>query len=270
MEGRFQPSIGKQPSVETLIDYCVRGGWPANLGVDPENYGLIPKDNLEKSITSATHLDGKDRIERKMRMLLSSLARNESTMASKKTLQRDIKEYDDEDVADNTITDYLDCLDRLFLIEDLPSFEPNFRSPVRIGKASKRHLADPSLAVAALGMNRNRLLNDLKTFGFIFESLCCHDLTIYAESNGFGVFHYRDAKDNELDMVIEDNDGWAGFEIKLGANEIDTGAKNLLSVAKKFKESKPPKLLCVICGMSSAAYRREDGVYVVPITSLKD
>jgi len=270
MEGTFKPALGRDVSLTDLVDYCVRGGWPANIGVDRENWGLIPRDILNKNIESAAHLDGKNRVERKFRMLLGSLARNESTLASKKTLRRDMMESDDEDIADNTLTEYLDCLDRLFLLEDQPSFEPNFRSPYRLGKSPKRHLADPSLAVAALGMNRNKLVGDLKLFGFVFESLCYHDLKAYSEANGFGIFHYRDDKGNEIDAVVEDDTGWAGFEIKLGAQEIDDGARNLLRIAKKYEGSVKPKLLCVICGMASAAYRRDDGILVVPITSLKD
>ncbi len=257
--------------LERLIDLCIRGGWPGSLNVDVSNQGMLPKDYIEKAAVSASRLDGVIRNETKMRMLIRSLGRNESTVVSKKTLQRDIKEADDEVLADNTIIEYLDCLARIFLTDDQSAFSPNFRSPIRIGKAPKRHLADPSLAVATMGLNHDKLLADLKTFGFIFESLCIHDLRIYAEADGGKLFHYRDDKNNEIDAIVEDSEGgWSGFEIKLGTSEIDAAAKELLKIKNMFSDSVPPKALCVICGMATAAYMRDDGVYVVPITSLRN
>ena len=146
------------------------------------------------------------------------------------------------------------------------------RSSVRIKQAEKRHFSDPSLACALLRLTPEHLINDLTTFGFLFEALCERDLKIYAESFGGKLYHYQDYNGKEIDAVIELANGeWCAFEIKLGANQIDTAAKELISLRNSIANEKDgvvPKILCVICGMSNAAYKREDGVYVVPITAL--
>lgn len=144
------------------------------------------------------------------------------------------------------------------------------RSSVRVGKKPKRHLADPSLAAAVLGATPERLMQDLNTLGFLFESLCERDLTIYAQANGGALYHYRDGNDREIDAALELPDGrWGAFEIKLGANQIDTAAESLLKMKGIFEEdphAKAPSVLAVICGLTSFAYTRPDGVVVVPIT----
>ena len=163
---------------------------------------------------------------------------------------------------------------RLFLLDDQPAFSSNIRSPIRIKQAEKRHFCDPALACALIKATPERLLNDLNTFGFMFEALCERDLRIYAESFGASLMHYQDYQNREIDAVIELNDGrWCAFEIKLGANQIDAAAAELVSIRDdiaKEKDSVPPSVLCVICGMTNAAYVRPDGVFVVPITALKD
>lgn len=144
---------------------------------------------------------------------------------------------------------------------------------MRVKQAEKRHLADTSLACALLKLTPAALLNDLETLGFMFEALCERDLRIYAESLGANLYHYQDYKNREIDAVIELPDGnWCAFEIKLGANQIDQAAANLLKIKREFEEDKksvPPSVLCVLCGLSNAAYKREDGVFVVPITALR-
>ena len=158
----------------------------------------------------------------------------------------------------------------MHLINDLPGFSPNLRSDARIGKNPKRHLTDVSLAIASLNLNHEMLRNDLNTFGLLFESLCEHDLQIYVEHNGGHLFHYRDGRGREIDAIVEMSDGrWGAFEIKLGAGQIDSAAENLLKLDRFFREEGcPPSILCIVCGMTTYAYRRPDGVYVVPITSL--
>ena len=171
----------------------------------------------------------------------------------------------------NTVMDYLGVFDRLHLIANQPAFDPNIRSSARVGKAMKRHLTDPSLAVAALRISKERLVNDLRTFGLLFESLCERDLQIYSRTIGGELFHYRDSHGREIDAVIEMPDGkWGAFEIKLGANQIDDAAVKLIDIKKKMDDGgNGPSTLCVICGLADHAYRRDDGVYVVPITSLR-
>ena len=207
-------------------------------------------------------------------LLLRSLARNESTTASNKTLKSDIKEIDDEDIHAETVAEYLDIFKRLFLLENQPSFATKILSSVRVKQVEKRHFVDPSLPCALLRATPERLIDDLETFVFLFEALCERDLNIYADAFGGNLYHYQDYSGKEIDAVIEMPDGrWCAFEIKLGANRIDEGANNLISLKAAIEQEPngvPPSVLCVVCGMSNAAYKREDGVFVVPLTALKN
>ena len=256
-------------SLEHLIDLCIRGGWPDSID-NKGDYGMIARDYISHAAEDAAQMDGKSRNENKMRILLRSLARNESTLASHSKIMQDMREFDNENIAVETYNEYLDCLFRMHLIDDTPSFSPNLKSDARIGKSPKRHLTDVSLAVAALELNKKKLTDNLDVFGFIFESLCEHDLQIYAEHDGGRMFHYRDGRGREIDAVVEMEDGrWGAFEIKLGFGQVDSAAENLLKMNEFFtKEGHPPSILCVICGMTTYAYTRPDGVIVVPITSL--
>ena len=194
-------------------------------------------------------------------------------LPTNKKLKNDIKEIDDEDIDVDTVAAYLDIFSRLFLTENQLPFEPKLRSSIRIKQAEKRHLSDPSLAAALLKASPEMLLQDLNTLGFLFEALCERDLKIYAETFGAGLYHYQDYNNNEMDAVIEMPNGeWCGFEIKLGANQIEAAAENLIRIRNDIKNNggKEPSSLCVICGLSNAAYQRPDGVFVVPITALKD
>ena len=257
--------------LEDLAYLAFRGGWPALQGADETSIKTVLEDYIGKAVASASKMDGVVRDSDKMAMLFRSLARNESTTAAKSSLSRDVSDAEGGSISDNTMTEYLGCLSRMYLREDLPAFDPNIRSSVRVGKAVKRHLADPSLAVAALGMDPGSLMGDLDTFGSVFESLCEHDLRIYAEADGWSLRHYRDAKGREVDAVVECRDGYGLFEVKLGSNQIDAAAENLKRMSRVFEDSgkKAPKALCVICGLVDFAYRRDDGVFVAPITSLK-
>ena len=211
-----------------------------------------------------------------MESLIKSLARNTATLASNKTLLADMLEFEKEEASADTIAKYLDILDRLFIVENLNAFDPNYRSSMRVAKNPKRNFVDPSLAVAALDLTEEKLLGDLSLFGFIFESMVIRDLKIYTEANEGKVFHYRhfDSGD-EIDAIVEMPSGkWGAFEIKLGVNQIDEAAAKLLAMKRYMEERKSdtrvPEVLCVICGLSMAAYKREDGVYVIPVTALKE
>ncbi len=260
--------------LQTIIDLIVRGGWPGSLGLSTQQAMTVPKAYIDAVIEDdIDRLDGIKRNKSKMRLLLKSLARNESTTATNKVLKNDIKSIDDDDIDLDTIASYLDVLKRLFLVENQPPFCNRIRSSMRIKQAEKRHLADPSLAAALLGATPAKLIQDLNTLGFLFEALCERDLDVYARSFGGKLYHYQDYGNNEIDAVVEMPDGsWNAFEIKLGANQIDEAAANLLKVRDaiaKDPQGNPPANLCVICGLSNAAYRRPDGVFVVPITALK-
>ncbi len=270
LNGKLEMMECGDVTLEYLVDLAIRGGWPGSLRLNPEDFNLIPEQYVRLAVDDACRLDGKRRNHEKMRILLKSLARNESTLVSDATIMKDMRAYDDESIATDTYADFMDCLDRIHLIESTPNFKPNVRSDMRIGKRPKRHLTDVSLAIAALGLNKESLMNDLNTFGFMFEALCEHDLDLYARANGGRLFHYRDGRDREIDAVIEMPGGdWCAIEIKLGTGQIDTAANHLLKMKELFeKEGCPPKALCVVCGLTSYSYTRPDGVSVVPITSL--
>lgn len=274
--------LNKAPDVMTgevdlrnLIDFILRGGWPENINVPLQLAALVPAQYVEAIITDdSSRLDGVHRDTVKMRRLLQSLARNESTTATVRTLIRDIRDQDGDEITPKTISDYLDVFQRLFLTNDTPAYSSSLRSSVRVKQQAKRHFCDPSIAAALMHCTANNLISDLNTLGFLFEGLVERDLGIYAETFDAKLYHYQDYKGREIDAVLELADGnWCGFKIKLGAGEIETGAQNLLKIRQEFEndpKAKKPQALCVVCGMSNAAYRRPDGVYVVPITSLKN
>ena len=273
--GNMSQSLTGEVNLRDLIYYVVRGGWPGNLGVSEEDAQMLPTSYINAIIDDdAQRIDDIKYDKEKMQLLLRSLARNESTTASQSKLLSDIKDYDDESIDRKTVSQYLDVFARLFLIYNQPPYSSNIRSSVRVKQAEKRHFCDPALACALLKATPEKLLGDLNTFGFMFEALCERDLKIYAESFGANVFHYQDYQNREIDAVVElDNGNWCAFEIKLGANQIDAAAAELISVRDDIanqKDGVPPSVLCVICGMSNAAYQRPDGVFVVPITALKN
>lgn len=270
-----------------LVDLTMSGGWPGNLGIPYEDRVNSVRGYLESLMSVAANMDDVHRRESNLWMVMRSLARNECTLAPNVKIHNDTGipmgdghqimlsdrvEADDTPVSYDTVVDYLDVFDRLYLIENQPAFDPNLRSSTRVGKTVKRHLTDPSLAIAALGVGRERLIRDLNTYGFFFESMCERDLDIYSRSIGAKLYHYRDDSGMEVDSVVEMPDGrWGAFEIKLGANRIDEAAENLLDFRRKMEKhgaASPPCSLCVICGLTGHAYMRSDGVYVVPITSL--
>lgn len=272
--GKLTPALTGEVDLRDLANYTVRGGWPGNLNVAQEDASLLPQSYLDAILDDdSQRIDDKKYDVAKMRLLLHSLARNESTTATKKKLLNDIREFDDETIDADTVTTYLDVFDRLFLLDNQPPFSTNIRSSVRVKQAEKRHFCDPALACALLKATPDRLIGDLETFGFLFEALVERDLKIYAESFGANLFHYQDYNNKEIDAVIELEDGrWCAFEIKLGANQIDKAATELVALRNNIEQEGgiAPSVLCVICGLSNAAYVRPDGVFVVPITALKN
>jgi len=270
----------KTTKVETmtlsrLAYLATRGGWPGSLGMNERQASDIARSYLKSVLADdIIKIDGVKRDSKKVKALIKSLARNVSTTVSNSTLIKDIKEFEGDVIDPNTISSYLDILTRLFIIDNQPAYDINYRSSTRVAKSPKRHFIDPSLAVAALEMSPSMLLKDLNLFGFIFESLVIRDLKIYAEANRGSVYHFRhhDTGD-EIDAVIEFDDGtWGAFEIKLGHNQVDKAAENLLKIKTNFDQinnKQSPTVLCVICGLGEYAYKRPDGVFVIPINSLK-
>ena len=217
--------------------------------------------------------DGIIRDENKMRMLIKSLARNESTIVSNSTLIKDIEDItsnEEYNISRNTVADYLNILEKLYLIENQQPYTFNLRSKERVGKSVKRHFTDPSLACAALAIKPDMLINDIKTFGFMFESLVERDLRIYIESLDGKIYHYRN-NDNglEIDAIVELPSGEYGvIEVKLGTNELDDAKKNLIRFSNEVMIE--PKFKCIICGLwNSVVKDPETGIYIIPITALK-
>lgn len=272
--GNFINVATDEVSLFKIIKLILRGGWPGSLGIDETAYTTVAREYLNAIINHDVYrLEGINRNTRKMNLLLKSLARNESTTVSINTLKKDIVEHDEDELDNDTISVYLTLFERMFLIENQKAFSSNIRSSVRLKQMEKRHFVDPSLACALLNASENMLFNDLNSLGFLFEALCERDLRIYAESFNAKLFHYQDYSGFEIDAVIELESGeWIAIEIKLGSNQIDEAAKSLIKIRDKIREEGGivPKALCIVCGISKAAYLRADGVYVVPITALKN
>ena len=219
-----------------------------------------------------TAMDSIRRNTIKMRLLLRSLARNESTTATNKRLKNDIREVDDEDIDVETVKEYLDIFERLFIIENQPPFSAGMRSSIRVKQAVKRHFCDPSLACSLLKATRPACWAIWRLWAFCSKP-CANGICASMRSLRRGAVSLSGLSKSEIDAVVELSDGrWCAFEIKLGANQIDAAAKNLLDIHREMTadpKGKPPVVLCVLCGMSNAAYRRADGVFVVPPTALK-
>ncbi len=268
--GSFDTVLTGEVELKKLASFILRGGWPGSIGLSLKNAVLLPTMYLKNVVDEdIDRIDDKKRDKVKFRRLLRSLARNESTTAGKKKLKDDMMGVERETVSEETITDYLDVLSKLFLLENQKPFGASLRSALPVRQAEKRHFTDPSLACSLLGITQEeKLIGDLQTFRFLFEALCVRDLKVYAQSFGGELYYYQDYDNNEIDAVIELPDGsWSAFEIKLGANQIDAAAASLKRINMKFE--KPASTLCVICGLSNAAYLRDDGVYVVPLTALR-
>ena len=266
-------------SVEQLIFSACRGGWPASLNKKTNKAALFVVssyfDNVCEIDVSA--VDKVSREPGRVRAVLRSYARNISTLSSYQTLIKDVS-ANFGTISENTLYSYLNVLNKLFVINDVHAWSPSIRSASAIRSSNKREFIDPSIAVAALKISPEILIQDLNTFGFIFETLCYRDLKIYSSALGGELSYYNDRHGLEIDCVLRLNDGrYALIEFKLGSRQIEEGAGHLLtiqSLIRKFNSTntvkiKEPELLIVITG-GEIAYRRKDGVYIVPIGCLKD
>lgn len=272
LNGTVKNQLNDKITLQKLANLIIRGGWPSNIKTPEDKIGIIPKSYIEAILDKDIH-DDKKRDKNKMSMLLKSLARNESTIANKKTLLKDIEQCANEkEIIESrtTIDDYLDVLNRLHITENQNAYSENYRSPDRLGKSVKRHFTDPSLACASLDLTKDKLIDDLKTFGFMFEALVERDLKIYMEYLGGKLFHFRDNVTGlEVDSILEFSDGeYAAVEIKLGFHEVDDAKKSLMNFYDNM--IKKPKFMCVVVGYTDViAQDPETGIYIVPITALK-
>jgi len=270
IKGRIPKSEQVDFSLEALAERLTLGGWPSLLDAGGHDALRFMQDYTQLlAEVDISRVSDKKRDPQKVTRLLQSLARNISTEASVTSLAKDTGGSESK-ITDETIADYIDALERLMALEQLPAWTTHIRSADTLRKTPKRHFVDPSLAIGALGLSTDKLLADLNYFGFLFESLVIRDLRIYAEVNDGKVFHYRDSRNMEIDAIIEYPDTtWAAFEIKMGFNAQDEAAAALLKFAEKINQEKAgaPASLTVITA-NGFAYRRKDGINVVPLPVL--
>lgn len=272
LNGNFENKLNDKISLEKIANLIIRGGWPSNINIPEDKVNILPKSYIEAILDKDIN-DDKKRDKGKMNMLLKSLARNETTLASKNTLLKDIEEYASKNEAIEsriTIDDYLDVLNRLHIIDNQDAYNENYRSPERVGKSVKRHFTDPSLACACLDLTKDKLINDLKTFGFMFEALVERDLRIYIDYLDGKLYHFRDNVTGlEVDSILEFSDGeYAAIEIKLGFHQVEEAKQSLMNFYNNM--TKKPKFMCVIVGYTDIiAKDPKTGIYIVPITALR-
>lgn len=252
-----------------------RGGWPTAVGLPEEAaleqafdyYDAVKKEDITK-------VDGVKRASERVQRLMRAYARHQGTQASVATLKEDLRNNDTTTLDEDTITSYLDALRKIFVVEDMPAWNPNLRSKTAIRTTDTRYFVDPSIATAALGLGPGDLMNDLNTMGFFFEAMCVRDLRVFAEALNGKVYHYRDKTGLECDAVIHLRNGQYGLiEIKLGGDSlIKEGAQTLTALANQIDTTrmKSPAFKMILTATGEYAYRRpEDGIYVVPIGCLK-
>ena len=271
LKGYFPDFYDAGISLDFIIDKMVIGGWPALLNENIENALKINRGYVDLLCEAdMSRASGVKRDPLKVRSLLRSLARNTATLVDNKILEQDVKTSDRNALSRNTISEYLDALSRLMILYEQPAFNPHIRSSASLRKSPKRHLCDTSLAVAALGLDKEALLKDMKYTGFLFESLATHELNVYAKANDANVFHYNDSYGLEIDAIVQKRNGnYAAFEIKLGVGYIDQAAENLKKFEKNIDDTKMelPKSLNIITG-TGMSYRRPDGINVISLASL--
>ena len=252
-----------------------RGGWPRAVDLDDEialeqafdYYDAVVKSDISRA-------DGINRNPERVKRLMRSYARNQGSQATNSVLKDDIAANDADSLDTDTVYSYITALKKIFVIEEMEAWNPNLRSKTAIRTSNTRYFVDPSIAAAALGLGPQDLIDDLNTFGLLFETMCIRDLRVFADALNGKVYHYRDKTELECDAVIHLRNGSYGLiEIKLGGDKlIEEGAENLKKLRDRIDtvKMKEPSFLLVIVGVGDYAYRRPDGVYVVPIGCLKD
>ena len=261
--------------IEDLAYLICRGGWPFACNLQGDAALSQAFDYVDAVIKKdVARVDGVNRNTTTIRLLLRSYARNQASQATIGTIVADMMTNDENEISVKTAGNYLEALRKIFVIEDSVAWNPNLRSKTAIRTANTRYFIDPSIGTAVLGLGPKDLINDLNTMGLFFETLCVRDLRVFAEVLDGEVYHYRDKNGLECDAVIHLRNGKYGLvEIKLGGDKlINEGAENLLNLAGKINTEKmnDPSFMMVLTGTGDFAYRRKDGVYVVPIGCLRD
>lgn len=263
-------------TLENLSFILCRGGWPKSIDKKTERAALIQAIEYYEAIVRSdiSRVDGVSRDVERAKRLMRSYARHQGSQATLPTILADVMANESESVSSDTIATYLSSLRKIFVIEDMPAWNPNLRSKTAIRTSDTRYFVDPSIATAALGLGPKDLIGDLNALGLFFETMCVRDLRVYADALGGTVYHYRDRNGLECDAVIHLRNGSYGLiEIKLGGNNlIDEGAHTLQALANKIDtdKMKAPSFLMVLTGVGDYAYKRTDGVFVVPIGTLKN
>lgn len=257
-------------SIEQIAFAICRGGWPASLQLKGKEALRMANSYVESVINhDVSEIDSVEKNPERVRLLMRSLARNISTCANYTTIIEDL-EATDVNISDKTVSKYITALRRIFVVEDLPAWQPSIRSKTAIRTSDKRHFVDPSIATSVMRIDPEGILNDFEYFGFLFESLCTRDVRIYAQANDGDVFHYRDKSGLESDLIVRLRNGkWAAIEVKLGQKQIEEAASNLIAIKNKIDNEKmgEPSFLMILTG-GQFAYQRPDGVLVVPIGCL--
>lgn len=262
-------------SLQQLAFIVCRGGWPNALRKKTERAALLQATEYYKAITMSdiSRVDNVKRDDERAKRIMRSYARHQGTQASISTILADISVNETSEVSDETVNSYLNALRKIFVIEDMPAWNPNLRSKTAVRTSDTRYYVDSSVGVAALGLGPNDMINDLNTFGLFFETMCIRDLRVYADALDGAVYHFRDRNGLECDAVVHLRNGSYGLiEIKLGGEKlIEDGAKTLSTLSGMIDTTrmKAPSFLMVLTGVGDFAYRRTDGVYVVPVGCLK-
>ena len=257
--------------LEFIIERIIVGGFPVSIGKNVRQASDLNRAYVD--LLAEVDMSRVSNIKRdpvKVRNILRSIARNTATMAEITALESDIREKEFKDISRPTIYDYLDALDRLMIIENQPAWNTHIRSSSSLRKSPKRHFSDVSLAVAALGITKKTLLNDLHFVGFLFESLVVHELRVYGQVNDAKVYHYKDSSGLEVDAIVQKYNGdWCAFEIKLGVGQIEAAAASLKKFESIIDKDRvvPPKSLNIITG-TGISYTRTDGINVISLASL--
>lgn len=254
---------------------CCRGGWPRSVFMDNDIALEQAYDYYDAVVNSdISRVDGINRTPERVKNLMRSYARNIGTQASYETIKEDMIKNDTNSLDSDTVYSYINALKKIFVVEESPAWNPNLRSKIATRTSETRYFVDPSIGVAALGIGPDDLINDLRTFGLVFEAMCIRDLRVYADANNGKVYHYRDSSGLECDAVIHLRNGSYGLiEIKLGGDKlIQEGAENLLKLRSKIDTEKMnnPSFMMILTATGNYAYKREDGIFVVPIGCLKD
>lgn len=271
LKGEAVDYSGHRLDIEVLIERMIKGGWPGLLNASLKDAVLLNRSYVDLlAEIDMSRVSNVKRDSQKVKSLLHSLARNIGTKVDNTTLEKDIRARENINISRPTVIDYLNALSQLMVYEEQPAFNTHLRSSSALRKSPKRHFCDVSLAIAALKLDKVGLMNDLKYCGFLFESLAYHDLKIYAKANDAEIFHYRDASNLEVDIIIRQNNGAiAAFEVKLGIGMIDDAAANLLKFHKRIDLKWHNNLISlnIITG-TGMSYTRPDGVNVISIASL--